>query len=318
LASSQDDASEADTDLDITPSASSEKSTVNAQHESATTRSSASASKTDNFTHSGLAGSGTSSAGTASDTAETSVDAIQDTSKQSVEHTTSRAASHDAAQESISTAAPVVMVHTALVDDTSAGLRTSAAMHVSAASAANHSQTAASTAAATSSSDTFSELDRGISQGTSLGAPAWTHAGGQHAEAGFQDPALGWVGVRADLNGGGVHATLVPSSADAAQTLSGHLAGLSSHLEEQQASVASLSMASASGNGLENGPGQNMQQGAEGNPQGKASQESQANPQVNAPPASSTSTLAASAGSGVLDTLAYPGELRGTRISVMA
>jgi len=314
LESSQDDASEPAANLGITSSASSDKSAVNAQRESSTARIAASASKTDNFTQSELAGSVAPSGGpqaTASDTA-------QDISRQSVEHTASRGASRGTAQETSSTATPVVPAQTALVDDASAGLRNSAATHVSATLAANHSQTAAATSAATSASDTFSALDQGTSQGTSLGSPTWTHAGGQHAEAGFQDPALGWIGVRADLNGGGVHATLVPSSADAAQTLSGHLAGLSSHLEEQQASVASLSMASASGYGLENGSGQNMQQGAEGNTQGSASQESQASPQVTTPRAPRITVPASTADGGVSNSLTHAGDMLGTHISVMA
>ena len=151
-----------------------------------------------------------------------------------------------------------------------------------------------------------------------MGTPAWTHAGGQHAEAGFRDPDLGWVGVRADLNTGGIRATLVPSSAEASQTLSGHLAGLSSHLVEQQTTVASLSMASPGESGADSGMGQHMQQGAEGNAQGSTSEEPQATPQRDSPLESSTSTLAATTESGVPETHAYPGELRGTHISVMA
>ena len=56
--------------------------------------------------------------------------------------------------------------------------------------------------------------------------------------------------------------TLVPSSAEAAQALDGHLAGLSTHLTEQQSTVASLTIASPSGSEVENGAGQRMQQGA--------------------------------------------------------
>jgi flagellar hook-length control protein FliK len=160
----------------------------------------------------------------------------------------------------------------------------------------------------------FSALDAGTSPGT----PAWTHAGSQHAEAGFRDPALGWVSVRADLNGGGIHATLVPSSAEAAQALNGHLAGLSTHLVEQQSPVASLTMASPSESAVENGMGQRMQQSAEGNSQGSAPEEAQAGSQENAPPAASTSVLDAPAQAGIRDSFAHTGDLRGTHISVMA
>jgi hypothetical protein len=182
---------------------------------------------------------------------------------------------------------------------------------VSAASAAGHAQISAGTFAATSTQNTFSALD----QGTSLGTPTWTHAGGQHAEAGFRDPDLGWVGVRADLSTSGIHATLVPNSAEAAQALSGHLAGLSTHLVDQQASVVSLSMASPADSGIENGMGQHTQQGS---PQGSSSEEPQAGSQSNTPPASAASDLAAPAQSGIVDTSIYAGNPRGTRISVMA
>lgn len=84
----------------------------------------------------------------------------------------------------------------------------------------------------------------------------WIHAGAQRAEAGFQDPALGWVAVRADLGAGGVHASILPGSADAAQTLGGHLAGLHAHLADEQIPVQSLSMrASADGAGAGLGQG---------------------------------------------------------------
>jgi flagellar hook-length control protein FliK len=129
---------------------------------------------------------------------------------------------------------------------------------------------------------------------------------------------LGWVSVRADLDAGGIHATLVPSSAEAAQALNGHLAGLSTHLVEQQSPVASLTMASPSQSGVENGMGQRMQQGAEGNPQGNAHEDAQAGSRANAPPASTTSVLNAPAQAGIRASFAQPGDLRGTHISVMA
>ncbi len=125
-----------------------------------------------------------------------------------------------------------------------------------------HAGVSAGAAAGTAAEETFAAMDAG----TEVGTPGWIHAGGQTAEAGFQDPALGWVGVRADLSGGNVHAALMPGSAEAAQTLSGHLAGLNSYLAEQHTPVATLTMAAASGGGLETGAGQSMQQGAGQNP----------------------------------------------------
>jgi len=98
------------------------------------------------------------------------------------------------------------------------------------------------------------------------GAPTWIHAGAQRAEVGYQDPALGWVGVRADLSGSGIHAQLVPGSADAAQALGSHLAGLNSYLDEHHTPVETLTLTSPeggwSGSGSGQGAGEGMQQGA--------------------------------------------------------
>lgn len=75
-------------------------------------------------------------------------------------------------------------------------------------------------------------------------APAWTHAGTTKVEAGFQDPSLGWVGVRAATDPSGVHAAILPSSPDASRMLSGSMADLGAYLTEQHHSVQSLTMAS--------------------------------------------------------------------------
>jgi len=110
--------------------------------------------------------------------------------------------------------------------------------------------------------DTFATLDTVVAPK----AATWIHAGTQRAEAGFQDPALGWVSVRADLSGGGVHAQLVPGSADAAQALSSHLAGLNSYLVEHHTPVETLTLTAPEGgwSGLGSGrsAGEGMQQGA--------------------------------------------------------
>jgi hypothetical protein len=247
------------------------------------------------------------------------VQAIADTAQNSAtqwsDRSTTRASIRDATGESVPSATQVSAAQPAIVDAAaSSGLRNPGTQHIPTASAPDHQQAATATSAAAPARDTFAALDAGTSPGT----PAWTHAGSQHAEAGFRDPALGWVGVRADLDAGGIHATLVPSSAEAAQALNGHLAGLSTHLVEQQAPVASLTMASPSESGVEDGVGQRMQQGAEGNPQGNAPDEAQAGSQENAPPAQSTSVLDAPAQAGIRDSLTQTGNLRGTHISVLA
>jgi hypothetical protein len=224
-----------------------------------------------------------------------------------------RTATRGAAGETASGTAPTAATQSAIVEVVAPSeLRNPGVVHIS--SAEDHQQIAASSPDATSARDTFSALDAG----SAPSVPTWTHAGSQHAEAGFRDPALGWVGVRADLNGDGIHATLVPSSAEAAQALNEHLAGLSTHLVEQQSPVASLSMASPGGSGIENGTGQRMQQGAESNPQQSTPGESQRGLQENAPTAAGVSVLATSAQSGNPDSFVYTGESRGAHISVMA
>jgi hypothetical protein len=86
-------------------------------------------------------------------------------------------------------------------------------------------------------------------------ALAWTHAGARQAEAGYQDPVLGWVGVRAELSGGGVHAALVPGSVEAAEQLGRQMDGLHTYLAEQRTPVESLVMAAPSGSGADSGAG---------------------------------------------------------------
>ena len=111
-------------------------------------------------------------------------------------------------------------------------------------------------AAHTSAQDTFAALDS-----SSSAAPTWVHAGQREAEAGFQDPSLGWIGVRADASSSGVHATLLPSSYQASQELGGHLAGLNSYLSEQRTPVETLTLASPFGGDSSPMAGQNANQG---------------------------------------------------------
>lgn len=101
--------------------------------------------------------------------------------------------------------------------------------------------------------------------------PTWVQAGAQRAEAGFNDPSLGWIGVRANLAGGAVHASVLPGSADAAQALGGHLAGLNAHLAEHHIPVNSLHMATPLRHDLGSGQG--------GLGQGNAHQQGQGNGQ---------------------------------------
>ena len=78
---------------------------------------------------------------------------------------------------------------------------------------------------------------------TERSAPAWLHAGARQAEAGFRDPTLGWVGVRAHVDASGVHAALVPSSVEAAQLLGVHLAGLNAYLADHHSQLDNVTLA---------------------------------------------------------------------------
>lgn len=89
--------------------------------------------------------------------------------------------------------------------------------------------------------DTFAVLDS--EQQTP--STTWTRAGAHHAEAGYLDPVLGWVGVRADVTSHGIQAAVVPGSLEAAQVLGGHLTGLNAHLAQHEGSTASVTLAPA-------------------------------------------------------------------------
>jgi len=186
--------------------------------------------------------------------------------------------------------------------------------------AVTEGRTAVSGAASSSSREAFSALD--AEPGSS--GPAWIHVSAQHAEAGFNDPALGWVGVRADLGPGGVHAAIVPGSADAAQALSGHMAGLSAHLTAEHIPVGSLSMATTAGHeslGSGHGP---MQQGSAQDQGQGAQQQSPNSISDSAAAASSNRQSNAKGTSGDADTNSVSarafvhGNATGMHISVMA
>jgi hypothetical protein len=148
------------------------------------------------------------------------------------------------------------------------GLRGAAATDVN-----SDGQTVASTAGSTGQG-TFAALDADAS----ASGTTWIHAGTHHAEAGFQDPALGWVGVRADLGGGGIHAALVPGTADAAQALGSHMAGLNAFLAERHSGVETLTLAAPESSGGDAG----MNQGANQNLGQNAGQSGEAAPQRSA------------------------------------
>jgi hypothetical protein len=89
-------------------------------------------------------------------------------------------------------------------------------------------------------SEPFAAIDAG--SGTPVSH--WTVAGNHRAEAGFQDPELGWVSVRAQAGSGGMHVTLVPTSDAAAQVLDTHLAGLNAHVRPHYEHLNPVTLAS--------------------------------------------------------------------------
>ncbi|GEM_PF-3366582 len=117
----------------------------------------------------------------------------------------------------------------------------------------------ASDTGASAAHATFTALDSGSLSNT----PTWIHANARSAEAGYQDPTLGWVGVRAQQDARGVHAIVLPVSQDAAQELGTHLAGLNMHLAEHNTPVSSVSVASPEGasTGLAMGPDRQSRSG---------------------------------------------------------
>ena len=120
-------------------------------------------------------------------------------------------------------------------------------------------------------------------------APSWIRSGTHNAEAGFQDPQIGWVTVRAHAESNGVHAALVPGSMDAAESLASHLSGLSTYLANHHASVQSLTISPAEARWSEQSSAQPMDYGtAEG-----SRQERQSGTGAEADPNSGQSTFAA-------------------------
>lgn len=123
--------------------------------------------------------------------------------------------------------------------------------------------------------NTFTALESSARHETS--ALNWTRAGHPLAEAGYQDPVLGWISVRAEASTGAVHATLVPQSSEAAQVLGGHMAGLHTYLAENRTPVETLTLASF-GSDAQQFAGQDSGQGMNQSPGQNAGQESAADP----------------------------------------
>jgi hypothetical protein len=205
--------------------------------------------------------------------------------------------------------------------------------HGTASAVASSTGSSGAAATGTTAGETFAALDAD----TATGKPTWVHAGAQQAEAGFQDSSLGWVSVRADASGGGVHASLVAGSSEAAQALGSHMAGLSAYLAEHQTPVETLTLSStgsgssgsgSSGSGWSGGGMDGSGSGQSAGQQGAGQQSAQETaPGAAAGFLSSTSTLStalaaaaspSSAWSGRSDGSGYAATSAGIHISVMA
>jgi hypothetical protein len=194
---------------------------------------------------------GAASASTASSVGSHTVAAAD---KRIIEQTTAQRFAQGAADAtSTSLQEHVPMVQPA--GDSSAFAREGAAGHATGGTLLPGS--AVNAGAVPGSRETFAALDGDAAYGAS-----WLHAGTHSAEAGFEDPALGWVSVRADMTAGGVHAAVVPGTAEAAQALGAHMAGLNSYLSDQRTPVHTLTLSAPGGDagfdqGMRQGAGQN-------------------------------------------------------------
>jgi hypothetical protein len=124
--------------------------------------------------------------------------------------------------------------------------------------------------------ETFAAMDAE----TGDGSARWVLADSHRAEAGFQDPALGWISVRAHAGATGIHAAVMPSSDTAAEVLSSHLAGLNAHMANQyeHMNAVTLSVPGSDWNGQSTG-----RELAQGNHRG-SNQENQQQTQQNSEP----------------------------------
>jgi hypothetical protein len=133
------------------------------------------------------------------------------------------------------------------------------------------------------------------------------------------------------MSGGGIHAALVPGTAEAAQTLGGHIPGLNDYLTQNHTPVETLTMAApgsrSGGAGMDGSGNQGMQQGTgygagQGPGQGAGPDSGQGSPQfreISAGAASSAIAAgASSAQTGFAGTAAPHSAISGLHISVMA
>jgi hypothetical protein len=118
--------------------------------------------------------------------------------------------------------------------------------------------------------DSAAEPSSAIDATASQPASRWTVTGAHRVEAGFDDPSLGWVAVRAQSSAGTIHAAVVPSSVEAAEVLGGHLVGLNAHMATERIPMSEVSLSAPDGGNAQSaaqGNGQGHEQGGRKDPQ---------------------------------------------------
>jgi len=120
---------------------------------------------------------------------------------------------------------------------------------------------AASVASVKAQPDSAREPLAVMDAGTDSPSAKWISAGGHRAEAGFQDSSLGWVSVRAQLDAGGIHAAVVPSSEIGAQVLGSHLAGLNSDMANRHEHLNPITLSAPDAGSNSQNTGRGMSQG---------------------------------------------------------
>jgi hypothetical protein len=142
-------------------------------------------------------------------------------------------------------------------------------------------------------------------------ATAFLQVGSHHAEAGYLDPSLGWVGVRASGSGGALHATIVPGSGEAAQALGGHLSALNSFVTEHHGRSSTVTVTTADHGQQQSAHSQSGDSSPQQQPQQQSSYGNATTPTLVAAAASTSAQLRSNP-----DAHVYSRE--GTHISVIA
>lgn len=91
--------------------------------------------------------------------------------------------------------------------------------------------------------DTFATLD----ERSVPSVATWMHSSTHKVEAGYLDPSLGWIRIRADASSAGVQSSVIPSTPEAADALRGNLTELNSYLSKQSGELVSVTVSQPDG-----------------------------------------------------------------------